>query len=312
MRTWLRDGAGTSDRDRECGTKGTVAWRCGPPCVGEGLVVKVAAVTAAAVAAVAAAADSWWKNGSRRWAGHCCCCCEMALCHEVRAENSQLWSGPQWNCGRSGPLEEAWDGDLLWRETVVRLREVGHSSGREKVRVPVVGDSLGRPVRIIFQFGATVCTKSWCVHPGRMSWCALRGGLWCGTRLDTVQSHTRNAWSLGGVAQDGVVVACRFQARVTPGEGARRTRGPRAHHDPTRSPFWRPNVLPRVRWRFVHVQARELRFVWPRQAAGMGALGHQGVSLGLRGPGDGVAKGPSILRDVDKTDRETRGSGGVE
>ena len=34
-------------------------------------------------------------------------------------------------------------------------------------------------------------------------------------------------------------------------------------------PTWRPNVLPRVRWRLVHVQAREVRIVWPKTSHGL-------------------------------------------
>ena len=41
---------------------------------------------------------------------------------------------------------------------------------------------------------------------------------------------------------------------------------------------------------------------WPRQATRIGSLWSSRFSLQLRGPGDGVAKVPSDLREVDETD----------
>ena len=62
------------------------------------------------------------------------------------------------------------------------------------------------------------------------------------------------------------------------------------------SASWRPKVVPRVRWRFVYVQAREVLFVWHHRLWGSGAPALQGVFLRLRGPGGGMAKAPSRFR----------------
>ena len=89
---------------------------------------------------------------------------------------------------------------------------------------------------------------------------------------------------------------------VSPGRVERHTRNQRACLGPTKSPSWRPEVMPRVRWQFVHVQARDVPCEWPRQGKGQAVHAPQRAFLRLRGPKDSVAQRPSSLRVVDVSD----------
>ena len=138
---------------------------------------------------------------------------------------------------------------------------------------------------------------TWFVRRGgrRRRWCPRSR---CGSLHRSEKPHTWQA----RVPHHGLLIEC------DPGVVKRSVRGPKASPGPTKSPSWRPNVLPRVRWRFVNVHAREVRLY----GRGVGALLTAQKPPSAARPWRRRAKGPSSLRDVDETDRERGGSGGME